>query len=108
LGGVTLTWITNVLYGTGITDEPTCYKAFRTESLRSLPLRCDGFDFCQEVTALLAKRGIKIREVPIHYYPRGIAEGKKIRARHWFEAVGVLLRLRFLRTDRQGASPRTE
>ena len=95
LGGVTLTWITNALYGTGITDEPTCYKAFRSELLRDLPLKCEGFEFCPEVTALVAKRGIRIKEVPIHYYPRLKSEGKKIRARHWFEAVGTLLAHRF-------------
>lgn len=95
LGGVTLTWITNMLYGTGITDEPTCYKAFRAELLKALPLRCRGFEFCPEVTAMVAKRGIRIREVPIHYYPRSKSEGKKIRARHWFEAVGTLLTHRF-------------
>jgi len=101
MGGVSLTWITNLLYGTGITDEPTCYKAFRTELLKSLPLRCEGFEFCPEVTALVAKRGIRIREVPIRYYPRKTAEGKKIRARHWFEAVGTLLRLRWRRDEPQ-------
>ncbi len=90
LGGVTLTWITNLLYGTRITDEPTCYKAFRTELLKSLPLTCEGFEFCPEVTALVAKRGIRIHEVPIRYYPRTTSEGKKIRARHWFEAVATL------------------
>jgi glycosyltransferase involved in cell wall biosynthesis len=95
LGGVTLTWITNALYGTGITDEPTCYKAFRSQLLRELPLKCEGFEFCPEVTALVAKRGIRIKEVPIHYYPRLKSEGKKIRARHWFEAVGTLLAHRF-------------
>jgi dolichol-phosphate mannosyltransferase len=95
LGGVTLTWITNLLYGTRITDEPTCYKAFRTELLRGLPLQCRGFEFCPEVTAMVAKRGIRIKEVPIHYHPRLKSEGKKIRARHWFEAVGTLLKHRF-------------
>ncbi len=47
------------------------------------------------MTALVAKRGIRIREVPIRYYPRTTSEEKKIRARHWFEAVATLLRLRF-------------
>ena len=97
LGGVTLTWITNLLYGTRITDEPTCYKAFRADLLKGLPLTCEGFEFCPEVTAMVAKRGIRIREVPIHYFPRGKSEGKKIRARHWFQAVGTLLAHRFRR-----------
>lgn len=95
LGGVTLTWITNLLYGTHITDEPTCYKAFRASLLKSLPLRCEGFEFCPEATALVAKRGVAIWEVPIRYSPRSKTDGKKIRARDWFEAVGTLLRYRF-------------
>lgn len=99
LGGVTLTWITNLLYGTRITDEPTCYKAFRANLLKSLPLKCEGFEFCPEVTAMVARRGIRIREVPIHYHPRSKSEGKKIRARHWFEAVGTLLTERFRKSE---------
>ena len=95
MGGITLTWITNLLYGTRITDEPTCYKAFRTELLKSLPLRCTGFEFCPEVTAMVARRGFRIHEVPIHYYPRSCAEGKKISLKDWFEAVGTLLEYRF-------------
>lgn len=100
LAGLTLTWITNILFGTRITDEPTCYKAFRADVIRSLPLTCMGFEFCPEVTALVAKRGIRIKEVPIHYYPRSKSEGKKIRARHWFEAVGTLLSQRFRKDPR--------
>ncbi len=96
LGGASLTWLTNLLYGTGITDEPTCYKAFRRELLQSLPLRCTGFEFCPEVTALVARRGVRIREVPISYNPRSRAEGKKIGLRDWFQAVATLLRYRFL------------
>jgi len=96
MGGATLTWFTNLLYGTKITDEPTCYKAFRRELLQSLPLHCSRFEFCPEVTALVARRGIRIREVPISYSPRSRAEGKKIGLRDWFEAVYTLLRYRFL------------
>jgi glycosyltransferase involved in cell wall biosynthesis len=99
LGGVSLTLITNMLYGTHITDEPTCYKAFRTGLLRELPLRSEGFEFCPEVTAMVAKRGIGIREVPIRYAPRKKSEGKKIRTKHWFEAVGTLLRQRVKRDE---------
>ncbi len=95
LGGVTLTAITNLLYGTRITDEPTCYKAFRASLLKSLPLKCKRFEFCPEVTALVARKGIRIREVPIHYFPRKTSEGKKIRARDWFEAVATLFQCRF-------------
>ncbi len=95
MGGVSLTWITNVLYRTGITDEPTCYKVFRTRLLKSLPLTCEGFEFCPEVTALVARGGHRIHEVPIHYHPRSIADGKKIGFRDWLRAVATLLGNRF-------------
>jgi len=97
LGGVSLTVLTNILYGTRLTDEPTCYKAFRADLLKSLPLQCMRFEFCPEVTALVAKKGLRIHEVPIHYYPRRTSEGKKIRAKDWFEAVSTLLKYRFRR-----------
>ena len=96
LGGLSLTWLTNLLYRTGITDEPTCYKAFRTELLKSLPLRCRRFEFCPEVTALVARRGIRIVEVPIHYSPRGRQQGKKIGFRDWYEAAYTLIKYRLL------------
>ncbi|MCK4546914.1 MAG: glycosyltransferase family 2 protein [Candidatus Eisenbacteria sp.] len=95
LGGTTLTWITNILYGTHITDEPTCYKVFRADLLKSLPLRCKRFEFCPEVTALVARRGFRIHEVPIHYLPRKRGEGKKIGLGDWFEAVRTLIECRF-------------
>src|SRR4030043_797645 len=79
LGGIFLTWLANLLYGTEITDEPTCYKMFRTDLLPELNLKCERFEFCPELTAKVAKKGIKIHEVPISYYPRHKGEGKKIK-----------------------------
>lgn len=93
-GGRTLTIITNFLFGQNITDEPTCYKLFLTEFLKSLPLTCEGFEFCPEVTAHTARRGIKIPELPISYYPRDLTQGKKIRLADWFVAVWTLARVR--------------
>lgn len=95
LGGRFLTWLTNLLYGLNITDEPTGYKVFRTEVLRRLPLKSDGFEFCPEVTALLALNGVFIAEVPISYTPRSIEEGKKIRWRDGWIAIWTLVRYRF-------------
>jgi glycosyltransferase involved in cell wall biosynthesis len=86
-----LTRAANLLYGLSITDEATCFKVFRTDLLRSLDLRCEGFEFCPEVTAKLGKRGIDIAEVPIHYRARNVAEGKKVRWTDGFEAMWVLL-----------------
>lgn len=96
LGGQVVTLLTNMLYNQRLTDEPTCYKVFETRFLQSIPLECTGFEFCPEVTAKVAKRGIRIKEVPINYYPRSVEEGKKI---SWFdgiEAIWVLLKYRFV------------
>lgn len=95
LGGIFLTWLTNFLYGTKITDEPTCYKMFKADLLKSINLECEHFEFCPEITAKIAKRRIKIEEVPINYYPRHKDEGKKINWRDAVEAVWTLLKYRF-------------
>lgn len=94
LGGILVTEVTNLLYRQSLTDEPTCYKMFNSEFLRSIPLTCERFEFCPEVTARIARRGIKILEVPISYYPRHKNEGKKIRWRDGAEALFVLLKHR--------------
>jgi dolichol-phosphate mannosyltransferase len=90
-----LTRAANLLYGAGITDEATAYKAFRTSILRSIPLKCRRFEFCPEVTAKICRLGHRIHEVPISYHARGIADGKKIRARDGLEALWTLIRHRF-------------
>jgi glycosyltransferase involved in cell wall biosynthesis len=85
----------NLLYGTRLTDEATCYKVFRASLLKSLPLRCVRFEFCPEVTARVAKRGERILEIPIRYHYRTREQGKKIGWRDGFEAIWTLLRYRF-------------
>ena len=90
-----LTRAANVLYGARITDEATAYKAFRADLLKGMRLECRRFEFCPEVTAKLRRAGHRIHEVPISYNARGIAEGKKIRARDGFEALWTLVRYRF-------------
>ncbi len=84
----------NLLYGLNITDEATCFKVVETTLLRSLELECEGFEFCPEVTAKLGKRKIEIREVPIQYTARAVADGKKVRWTDGFEAIWVLLKQR--------------
>lgn len=91
-----LTSAANLLYGARITDEATAYKAFRMTILRKVSLSCRRFEFCPEVTAKLRRAGYAIHEVPISYNPRGIADGKKIRARDGFEALWTLVRYRLL------------
>jgi len=98
-GGRALTVVFNLLYGTRLTDLTTCYKAFRRETIRSLPLTSRGFEFCPEVTALLARRGVPIREVPVAYHPRSLAAGKKIRWHDGARAVWTMLRLRWHRPE---------
>lgn len=95
-GGIFLNFATNFLYGTKITDESTGYKLFKTEIIKSIPLRCQRFEFCPEVTAKVSKRGIKIYEVPINYYPRHIKEGKKIKWRDGVIALWTLIKYKFV------------
>ena len=96
LGGKLLSFLTNLFYRAGITDEPTCYKVFRREVLQNLDLKCRRFEFCPEVTAKVRKKGYKIYEVPIRYYPRKIKEGKKIRFSDGISAVWTLVKYRFV------------
>ena len=97
LGGRLVTFVTNLLYGQNLTDEPTCYKVFRSDLLKNLNLKCERFEFCPEVTAKIAKQGIKIPEIPINYYPRKIEEGKKIRWTDGIEAIWTLLKFRIIK-----------
>ncbi|MEK7165595.1 MAG: glycosyltransferase family 2 protein [Patescibacteria group bacterium] len=91
-GGWVLTVLANILYGQHLTDEPTCYKMFKMEFIKKLPLKSERFEFCPEVTALIALRGIKIKEIPISYFPRHKKEGKKIGWRDELQAIWVLLK----------------
>ncbi len=91
-----LTAAANLLYDAHITDEATAYKAFRVSILRNLALECRRFEFCPEVTAKVRRLGFKIAEVPISYNARGIADGKKIRARDGFAALWTLIKYRFV------------
>ena len=92
-----LAGMVRVLFHTPMTDEATCYKAFRTPVLQSLPLRCRRFEFCPEVTAKALRRGHRIVEVPIRYEARSMAEGKKIRWTDGPDAIWTLLKFRFVR-----------
>ena len=92
IGGKVITHTANILYNQNLTDEAACYKMFRTEFIKSIPLQCKRFEFCPEVTAKVAKRGIKITEVPVQFYPRTNDEGKKIRMKDGFEALLTLLK----------------
>jgi len=91
-----LTWLTNVLYDTMLTDMETGYKAVRTEILRGMGLRSNTFDIEPEITAKLFKRSYKVFEVPITYNGRTYAEGKKIGPLDALRALRALFRFRFV------------
>ena len=94
IGSFVVTQAANLLFRTQLTDQPTCYKAFETAFLQSLPLDADGFEFCAEVTARVAKCGETIEEVPIRYDKRSVQDGKKIRWQDGINALRTLITLR--------------
>jgi glycosyltransferase involved in cell wall biosynthesis len=96
MGGILLTWFFNILFFRWITDEPTCYKVFRSDVIKSIKINGNRFDWEPEVTAKIAKKGIKIHEVPIRYYPRSAEEGKKIRWKDGVDAIWTLIKYRFV------------
>ncbi len=91
-----LTFMTNLLYNTILTDMETGYKVFRREVLNGMILRANSFDFEPEFTAKILKRKFRIFEVPITFNPREYSEGKKIKLHDAFEAVWTLLKYRFV------------
>jgi glycosyltransferase involved in cell wall biosynthesis len=97
LVNVLLRWTVRVLYGRKITDEATCYKAFRRDLLYDMELECVRFEFCPEVTAKAIRMGEHIHEEPIKYEPRSKEAGKKIRWTDAPEAFWTLLKYRFWR-----------
>ena len=96
LGNRLLTLLTNVLYGTALSDMETCYKAFRAEVIQSIPLRSWRFELEPEITAKLLKRGYHIHEVPISYQGREYHEGKKLTWRDGITALWTLIKYRFV------------
>ncbi len=90
-----LTFVTNVLTGLNLSDMEVGYKVFRAEVLGRLSLKSDRFGFEPEITIKVARLGVRIYEVPIRYYGRTYAEGKKITWRDGVAAIGHILRHRF-------------
>ena len=91
-----LSFITNILYKIKLTDAHTCYKLINKNIMLSLNLKEKDFAFCPEVTAKLAKKNIKIKEVPISFNGRTRLEGKKISFFDGIRALLVLLKYRFV------------
>jgi len=104
----TLTNVSNWLTDLNLTDLETCYKAIKTNLLKSIPIRSNDFRFEVEITFKLAKRGARVFEAPIRYVPRTREEGKKIRPRDGVRALGAMLHYWFrddlYREDEYGSS----
>jgi len=92
IGNRSLTMLTNALFRSALTDMETCYKIMRGDIARSLPLAANRFDIEPEITVMLLKRGVRIKELPVTFSPRSRAAGKKIRWRDGWHAVKLLLR----------------
>lgn len=94
-GGKFLTSFLNLLFKTKLTDINTGYKVFRREILNNFKLKENGFAFCEEITCQAIKKGFKVKEIPIDYYPRTIKEGKKINWKDGLHSLRVILKNRF-------------
>lgn len=100
VGGSMLTYLCNFLYGSRLTDQPTCYKLIRTDVLKTMPLQENDFRFDPEVTAILLRRGYTIHEYPVSYHPRTIEEGKKICWKDFFRWIVTFTKFRFMPKNR--------
>jgi glycosyltransferase involved in cell wall biosynthesis len=91
-----LTFLTNILYNTILSDMETGYKVFKREVVQGMQIRARGFEFEPEFTAKILKRKVRIFEVPIGFNPRDYSEGKKIKMKDAFVAVWTLIKYRFV------------
>lgn len=91
-----LTFMTNLLYNTILSDMETGYKVFKREIVAGLKIRANKFDFEPEFTAKILKRKARVYEVPISFNPRDYDEGKKIGIKDAFQAVWALIKYRFV------------
>jgi glycosyltransferase involved in cell wall biosynthesis len=97
LGNKLLTTLSNMFTGLNLTDMETCYKVFRREAIDAIAptLKSDRFGFEPEVTAKVAKHGLRVYELPISYSGRDYSEGKKITWKDGFQALWCIIRFRF-------------
>jgi glycosyltransferase involved in cell wall biosynthesis len=95
VGNKFLTLMSNALTNVNLTDMETCYKAFRASVLKDMTFRSDRFGFEPEFTAKVARRGLRIYEVPVSYSGRDYSEGKKITWKDGVAALYFIVRYRF-------------
>ncbi|MEE3350074.1 MAG: glycosyltransferase family 2 protein [Candidatus Gastranaerophilaceae bacterium] len=96
LGNKFLSLLTNILYGSTLTDMETCYKAFKADFIKGIEIKSNRFDFEPEITAKVLKRGARLYELPVSYYGREFSEGKKITWKDGFHAIKALVKYRFV------------
>lgn len=95
-GNKFVTLVTNILYNTNLTDMETGYKVFRAKVISGMEIKAKRFDFEPEFTAKILKRGFQIYEVPISYFGRKFAEGKKLTWKDGIAALWTLIKYRFV------------
>jgi dolichol-phosphate mannosyltransferase len=95
IGNKFLSLMTSIIYFRKITDMETCYKLFSREVVKDLNIQSDGFALEPEITSKILKKGYKILELPIDYFPRNKKEGKKIKISDGFKALWTLIKYRF-------------
>lgn len=92
MANIFLTALTNVLYGSTISDMETCYKAFKTEIIKNIKINSNRFDFEPEITAKILKKKYILKEVAINYQGRSHQDGKKINYKDGFSAILTLIK----------------
>ena len=97
LGNGVLTLLSNMFTNLNLTDMETCYKVFRREIIQSIEIEENRFGFEPEITAKVAKLGVRVFEVGISYYGRTYAEGKKIGYRDGLRAIYCVLKYNLFR-----------
>ncbi len=97
LGNNFLTFLINLLYNSTLSDIETCYKMFRKGVIDNIVIRSNDFSVEPELTAkVLKNRNLRVYEMPISYYGRSYAEGKKISWKHGLGAILAILKYRFV------------
>jgi glycosyltransferase involved in cell wall biosynthesis len=102
MGNRFLTLLSNMFTNLNLTDMETCYKAVRREILQSIPIQENRFGFEPEITAKLARKGVRIYEVAVSYHGRTYAEGKKINWKDGFQAIWCILKYNLGRQEGRG------
>lgn len=96
LGNKTITWATNWLYWNNAGEYEGCYKAFTKRIVDLVKVRSNGFEYENELICKLLKRGYRTVDTPIHYYPRGYKEGKKIKPKDGFKILWTIVKTRLV------------